>query len=282
MAVHGGVGLTEGGYLRRGRAAEVIGLSLRAAVGKGGAVAMPQVRAQWPLTAREHELAVFTGKWRSPELRAVLVSGPAGVGKTRLAGAFLQLAAAGGDRVGRAAATATASAVPFGALAHLVPADIDLADPVGGFARVATALAANGEGGRSTVWVDDLHLLDSASAVLLRRLLDGDVVRLIGTVRSGAPISESVSALCHGDAVLRIELSAFDAEQVELVLRAVLGAPVARRAARDLAEASGGNALYLRELVQSALADGSLAYDGEVWRLHRRSGLGMPSLTGRI
>lgn len=95
----------------------------------------------WPLVARESELEAFARAWGSDRVQAVTVWGPAGVGKTRLAEEFVDRAAAAGFRVDRATATSAASMVPLGAIAHLIPAGVDLADPVAGFAQVARMLA---------------------------------------------------------------------------------------------------------------------------------------------
>jgi DNA-binding CsgD family transcriptional regulator len=152
--------------------------------------------------------------------------------------------------------------VPLGPVAHLIPVGVDMSDPVRGFAAVARLLS-----GPRMILVDDLHLLDTASTVLLRQLLDAGVVRVIGTIRSGSPISDAVNALTAGEHAHRIYLTEFDARQVEQVLRAALGAPVGRRTLIELHAASGGNALYLHELVVGALASGVLASDGEIFEL---------------
>ncbi|MCX5233112.1 AAA family ATPase [Streptomyces sp. NBC_00233] len=220
---------------------------------------------QWPLAGRDSELKAFAAAWANRRCQAVVISGPAGVGKTRLAEECLAQAVRG-DFVGaRATASAAAAQVPLGAIAHLIPAGVDLADPVTGFAMVATALARRKQ--RRALWLDDLHLLDTASAVLLRQLLDAGVMRLIATVRTDEPMGDAVEALCHGDAVYRVDLAELDREQVEKVLQKVLGGPVGRRTLQALHEASSGNVLYLHELVTGALAAGTLASDGAVWEM---------------
>ncbi|HTJ67657.1 MAG TPA: LuxR family transcriptional regulator [Actinospica sp.] len=234
----------------------------------------------WPLTARAAELDVFTRVWRSGRGRSVAVCGPAGVGKTRLAEEFLRLAARGGVPSGRATASRATAAVPLGAIAHLLPPGVDLADPVTGFAQVARMLGG-AHGGR-VVLIDDLHWLDATSAVLLRQLIDVGAVRLIGTVRSGEPVNEAIELLCGDDAVYRIDLAAFTLEQVEDVVQTGLGGPVARATARRLHNASSGNALYLRELVQGALRAGALTNDGEIWELPEGRAAGTPRLAELI
>lgn len=228
----------------------------------------------WPLTARAAELDVFARLWAADRGRSVVVCGPAGVGKTRLAEVCFAVAAGTGAVPVRATASRAAAAVPLGAIAHLLPDGVDLADPVRGFAQVARALAGSGR----VVMVDDLQWLDAPSAVLLRQLIDTGAIRLIGTVRSGEPAGDAVEALCADDTVFRIDLGAFSLPQVEQVVQAALGGPVGRRTVRRLHEASGGNALYLRELVSGALAAGDLACDGEIWELTEGRMAGTPRL----
>ena len=224
-----------------------------------------EVLSWWPLTARAAELDVFSRVWGTAHGRCVVVFGPAGVGKTRLAEEFFSRAVRGGVPQGRATASAAAGRVPLGAIAHLLPADVDLTDPVRGFAQAAGALG--GPGRARVVMVDDLHWLDGSSAIVLRQLLDAGSIRLIGTVRAGEPVNEAVELLCADDAVCRIDLAPFSLQQVEQVVRAALGGVVGRHTVRRLYDSSGGNALYLRELVSGALAAGALASDGEIWEL---------------
>ncbi|MFD0310008.1 LuxR C-terminal-related transcriptional regulator [Streptomyces sp. NPDC127119] len=221
---------------------------------------------RWPLVGRGRELGDFADALADPGCRGFVVGGAAGVGKSRLAEECLERAAAAGLRVGRATASAAAGVVPLGAIAHLLPAGVDLSDPVAGFAAVARRLTA-GPGRQWVLLVDDMHLLDSASAVLLRQLMDTGALLLIGTVRTGEPYGEAVAALRGGDAVHRVDLTVLSPAQIEALLQAALGGPVARRTLHELSAASGGNVLYLRELVLGSLTAGDLTEDGELWQL---------------
>ncbi|MEV6006982.1 LuxR C-terminal-related transcriptional regulator [Streptomyces sp. NPDC051976] len=234
--------------------------------------------SRWPLVARDAELAAFGEQWATGRFRGCVLWGPAGVGKTRLAEECLARAARDGYRTARARATAGAGTVPLGAIAHLIPATVDLSDPAAGFPRVAAALAGPHGDRRWAFLIDDLHLLDATSAVLLRQLSQTRAVRLIATVRAGEPVSEAVLALCAAEGVSRTELAELDREQVAEVLEAALGGRVGRRAVRDLHTASGGNVLYLRELVTGALAAGTLYGDGQIWELNRSRSRGTPKL----
>uniref|UniRef100_UPI003F49AE76 helix-turn-helix transcriptional regulator n=1 Tax=Streptomyces sp. CA-141956 TaxID=3240051 RepID=UPI003F49AE76 len=241
-----------------------------------------QQLSPWPLAGRESQLQEIATAWADRYCHGVVICGPAGVGKSRLAEECLARAARDGWKGRRVTATAAAAAVPLGAIAHLIPPGVDLSDPVKAFATVATALADPGRNRRWALWVDDLHLLDATSAVLLRQLIDAGVVRLIATVRTGEPLGETIDALTGGGAVYRVDLTPFDRQQTETVLRAALAGPVGRRTLHDLYTASGGNVLYLRELVQGALQSGALVSDGEIWELAEGRPTGTPKLTELI
>lgn len=215
---------------------------------------------------RDEQLGLFTQGLADQRCQGFVVSGSVGVGKSRLVEECLTRAAGMGFRVARATATAAGGSVPLGAIAHLVPAGVDLTDPVTGFATVARRLAC-GDGRALVLLIDDVHLLDAVSAVLLRQLMDAGVVRLLGTICSGAPVGDAVEALCRGDAVWRVDLAELDRGEVEELLQAVLGGPVAQRTLRELYAACRGNVLYLRELVTGALDRGALVSDGEIWEL---------------
>ncbi|MET8030549.1 LuxR C-terminal-related transcriptional regulator [Streptomyces avermitilis] len=223
---------------------------------------------RWPLVGRQPLLDSFAQDLPDGHTHGWMICGPAGVGKTRLAEEFLELAVAvGGQRTARAVASKAAAQIPLSAIAHLLPPDVDLTHPVSGFRAVSQTLA--GPPGKPTVvFVDDMHLLDSSSAVLLGQLLDSQVIALIGTARTGEPVSDAVEALLQrGDRVRRIDLSHMDRTQVEILVQRVLGGLVGRRTLHALFTASGGNVLFLRELVLGAVESGTLSLNGEVWEV---------------
>ncbi|MHC5699964.1 LuxR C-terminal-related transcriptional regulator [Streptomyces tirandamycinicus] len=230
----------------------------------------------WPLVGRDRILDLFTQAVRHRRVQGVLIHGPAGVGKTRLAEACRDRAEKAGLTTHWVVATAAAAAVPLGAVGHVIPPGVDLSDPVAGFAAVAAALGRGGED-RVVLLIDDLHLLDATSVMLVRQLMDSGSALLIGTVRTGEPYPMA-AAFGTGDAIHRVDVEAFTEEQVAQVLASVLGGSVSARTSHEMYADSAGNALYLRELVLGALSSGALNSDGEVWQLAPGPRTGTPRL----
>jgi DNA-binding CsgD family transcriptional regulator len=226
---------------------------------------MSQPLDQWPLVGRTRELEAFQAALGSPGRQAFVIHGVSGTGKTRLAEECCRAAANQGLTVARAVASQLARKIPLGAVGHLLPSQVDPGEPGILFARTAEHLA--GEGGRLVLFVDDMHLLDATSAVLIGQLIDRGPVFLIGTVNSDQPSSEAVLSLDQGEQVTRIDLAELSLAEVNALLRAVLGAPVDRGTAFRLHEVSGGILLFLRELVSSAVESGALTGQGGIWRL---------------
>ncbi|MFD5426760.1 AAA family ATPase [Streptomyces sp. NPDC127084] len=221
---------------------------------------------RWPFVGRASELDDFDRFMSDRRMNGFFIHGRAGVGKSRLADECLLHVAASGCATGRATATSAAAAVPLGAIAHLLPDDVELSDPVAGFAATSQSFRERYyETGRLFLLVDNVQFLDTASAMLLRQLMDANAVFLVGTVRTGEPHGDAVEGLSGGDAVHRVDLYELSPPQVQALLEGALGGSVASHAVRYLHSASGGNTLFLRELVLGAATAGTLVYDGELW-----------------
>src|SRR5437899_1323560 len=119
----------------------------------------------WPLMGRREELALFEQALATSGMSGVVFAGAAGVGKTRLAREALAAAEAKGWVARWAVATQAAASIPFGALAHLLPAvEVGVANRVELLRGAAARLAEEAGGRRVALGVDDAHLLDDASA----------------------------------------------------------------------------------------------------------------------
>ncbi|MHA6720340.1 ATP-binding protein [Sphingomonas sp. RS6] len=171
-------------------------------------------------------------------VEVVALSGPPGVGKTRLADECLRAAAAQGYEVLRGECErGGAPLLPFVQIAKGA-ADL-LSTPVDG---LESAIVSAAQHARLILFIDDWHLADDASRELLARLRTRDDIALLIllTVRTpAAPVAADV-----------IELTPLDGAHADRIVQALVPAadPIL---ARDVRAASGGNPLYIEEICHS-------------------------------
>ena len=118
----------------------------------------------WQFAGRSGELARIRALVADPAAAGLVITGPAGVGKSALAAAALREVAA---PVVRVTATEAAREVPYGAFGHVLP--------------------DRPPSGRLVLLVDDAHLLDTASAALLHRLAADGRAFLLATSDAARP-----------------------------------------------------------------------------------------------
>ena len=121
--------------------------------------------------------------------------------------------------------------------------------------------------GPLVLFVDDLHHLDSTSATLLGHLVDADLVFLVATVRTAEEVAGGLEALWQRARVQRIDLDELDRDSLDTLLHLVLRDPVEASTVAELWRSSGGNVLFLREVVLAGLEGGHLVNQRGVWRL---------------
>ncbi len=224
----------------------------------------------WPLVGRDDELALIALALGRREGGASLVlAGPAGVGKTRLASEALAAADTAGAPTARVVASRAASTIPLGALAPLLPEDDAPPESRLGLLRqAARALAARGapDRGPLVLAVDDAHLLDDTSATLVHQLAVEGTVRLLLTVRTGEPVPDPVALLWKDGLAERLELSRLLRDEVDQLAVEALGGPVDGGLLEHLWRSSEGNPLFLRELIAGGVESGSVRQEGNLWR----------------
>ncbi|MEP9392003.1 LuxR C-terminal-related transcriptional regulator [Gordonia sp. VNQ95] len=221
----------------------------------------------WPLVQREKEYRAISAALRGESaVGGVVLTGDSGVGKTTLA---RHVTASIGSGVRWVAGTESARSIPLGVFAHLVGTATS-SDPVTYLAAARESLLADGH---AVIGVDDAHLLDELSATLLHQLAIDRAVHIVATVRSGETVPDAVTSLWKDNHLLRITLSPFTKEQSVELVESVLGGQLEEHSADRMWAASGGNALFLRHLVDGARQANTLRQVNGVWQLRGRAAI---------
>ncbi|MFY1620985.1 AAA family ATPase, partial [Micromonospora sp. WMMD736] len=221
-----------------------------------------------PLTGREHELAAIRRALSGGGKHCgVVIVGAAGVGKTRLAREVLSRATAAGDRTTWVVGTESARQLPLGAFTASITETLSSspADALPNVRRVINSFVPADRKARVLVGVDDAHLLDGLSAHVVHQLAQARGVRLVVTSRAGAEEPDAVTALWKDGHLARLDLEPLSVESTTALIETVLGGPVDRRSARRFWKLTGGNALYLRQLLTDQVAAGRMRQVADVW-----------------
>jgi hypothetical protein len=220
---------------------------------------------QVPLVGRQAELDTIRGALADGASGGVVITGAAGVGKTRLATEASALADARGAAVTWIRATRAARSVPLGAFAALIPLS-PAAPGVELLALARRSLRTRAAGRRLVLCVDDGHLLDDASAALVHQLAAAREAFVVVTLRREAGAPRRPRRAVEGRAVRAHRVRELGRDEVERLLDAMLGGPVERRSANALWELTRGNAQFLRELVRYGRDHGLLERADGIWR----------------
>jgi DNA-binding NarL/FixJ family response regulator len=187
-----------------------------------------------------------------------LVSGEAGIGKTRLVREVLDMLPAGVTTVSVSAQPGSMGR-PGDALASLA---VTPTEPIGGGADPMTAafdvVAEVVRRGRTVLVVEDLHWIDSASANVVDLIAQQPWPELvvIGTYRPGelsrgAPGGELVLRLERRHAVEQVRLDRLDRPELAAMLAAIAGRPPSSAVVEALHRRSDGVPFVVEELLRS-------------------------------
>jgi len=219
----------------------------------------------WPVVKRQAEFArIQSALVETSGTCGIVLIGDAGVGKTTLARLVTQSLP---TRVQWVAGSESARSIPLGVFAHLV-GSATARDPMAFLTAAREAILAEDH---SVIGIDDAHLLDQLSATLLHQLAIDGSVRIVATIRDGEVVPDAITSLWKDGYLERLHLTAFTREQCVALIEQALGGRVEGLSADLMWEASGGNALFVRHLVEGALEAGTLSQVRGVWQLRGRA-----------
>jgi DNA-binding CsgD family transcriptional regulator len=221
-----------------------------------------------PLTGRDNEFGIIRRALGGAGNNVgVVIAGAAGVGKTWLAREVLRRAEASGERTTWIVGTESARALPLGAFIGAMSEAMNEAfsDPLANVRRVINLFVAQQRRGRVVVGVDDAHLLDGLSAMVVHQLAQSGGVRLLVTLRTGSPEPDAVTALWKDGLLARLDLDPLSPAATREVIERAVGGPVDARSAARFRKLTGGNALFLRQLLADQIAAGRMRKLAGVW-----------------
>jgi DNA-binding CsgD family transcriptional regulator len=220
---------------------------------------------QSPLVGRSEELQLIADATRAvaDRARGIVLSGAAGVGKTRVAREAV--AGCGSRNTCRhwIIGTASARSVPLGAFADIA-SDFG-PDPLRRVREVIDGLIGTARNGEAVIGVDDAHLLDNLSAFTIHQLVTRRLATVILTIRSGESPPDAITAIWKDHHLQRLELQPLALPEIAALVEHVLGAPVDSFSAQRLWQYTQGNALYLRHLLENEVNAGRLTQSSGVW-----------------
>lgn len=216
------------------------------------------MRVNWPLVGRAAEIHTIRASVTAPELSGIVVSGAAGVGKSRLVREALK-----GANPRWIVGTTAARGLPLGAFAAWAgDPDGDRLQLVRG---VIEAVTSTPTGHPALLGIDDAQLLDDLSAFVLHQVVQRRAARVVLTVREGDPIPDSVREIWKDHQFQRLQVGPLRQQDSAELLGAALDGPVDSDAAHRLWQLTRGNALYLRNIVEQELTDGRLQQRDGSW-----------------
>ena len=237
----------------------------------------PVAPAPWRIVGRESELATLTGALSSASAGVpsfAVLTGDAGIGKSRLAGEIVERARALGARVLTGRGSQDDGAPPLWPWATVLEGlgeplpEIDVREDDGSQFRVweqITRSVRRAAAAQPTVlWLDDLHWADSSSLRVLRLLVEtseAERLLLLSTWRPQPDASPALADLAETLArkhATRLELAGLTAAESAEVFAEVGGATPSPAQAEAIRARTSGNPFFLVEYARLAGARGDI------------------------
>ena len=223
------------------------------------------MRLTWPLTGRSKETRLIEAALLDADSAGIVVSGAAGVGKSRIVRETLHTFAARKWEIRWVVGTSAARTLPLGAMTPWAAqsANNDGLELVRG---VIAALTTAPEGRPVVLGVDDAPLLDDLSTVVVHQIIQHHSAKVVLTVRDCDPIPPATRELWKAGDFYRLDVLPLLQSEIETLVSNTLGGALDPQAAERLWTLTRGNPLYLRNIVEQEVADGRLACRNGVWR----------------
>jgi DNA-binding CsgD family transcriptional regulator len=199
------------------------------------------------------------------DIAGIVVSGTAGVGKSRVVREALSSARSRGAEIRWTIATTAARTLPLGAFASFAGDGSAPSSTLQLVRGVIDVLTAAPRGTPVVIAVDDVHLLDELSTFVLHQIVARRTAKVLLTVRAGEPVPVGLQEMWTHDDFPRVDLQPISRDETVTLLTAALGGPVDADATRRLWNLTRGNVLFLRNIVEQEVADGRLALQRGFW-----------------
>ena len=224
-------------------------------------------RTEWPFRLREEIFAHLREPLVSHGPTVIVLRGPAGAGKSRIARECAAWHHRRGRRVTWVGANGSLQTIPWGAFADV---DFDVEGSAGEPVSILRELSARI--GRDPLEplmplliCDDAQYLDDRSAAVVAEVAHRGRASIVLTVREGIRVPEAIRVLIEAEGTVVVPVPVLDRAGVADVLAAVVGQRVRPSIVDQMHALTGGNFLYLRELLRGEMDASRFAPRGDEW-----------------